>query len=97
MGARVAVRCQLRKKPHFTQHPGGIWPEHHASSDFAHLRGSFVDRHIKASLMKSNRGGYTTDSAADDSEIGFRYGVNSSFEIVSLGNSLEVLLRCPFE
>jgi hypothetical protein len=81
MGARVAVRCQLRKKSHFAQHPGGIWPEHHARSDFAHVRGSFVDRHMNASLMKGNRRGYATDSASDDTDIDFRYRVNSSIEM----------------
>lgn len=82
MSARIAVRCQAREKSHFAQHPGGIWPEHHARSDFAHLRGSFVDRHLNASLMKGNRRGDATDSASDDTDIDFRYGVNSSIEII---------------
>ena len=89
MGARVAVRGQLREKSHFAQYPSGIWPEHHARSDFAHLRGSFIDRHINASLMKGNRRGYATDSASDDTDIDFRYGVKSSIEIVLLETRLK--------
>jgi hypothetical protein len=47
---------------------------------------------MNASLMKGNRRGDATDSASDDTDIDFRYGVNSSIEIIVLsGNSLEVL------
>lgn len=87
---------QSREKPHFAQHSGGIWPEHHTRSDFAHLRGSFVDRHMNAGLMKGDRRGDATDSASNDSDIDFKYGVNSSIEVIFL-TRLKVLLRCPLE
>jgi hypothetical protein len=37
---------------------------------------------MNASLMKGNRRGDATDSASDDTDIDFRYGVNSSIEII---------------
>ena len=77
MSVRIAVRCQAREKSHLAQHPGGIWPEHHARSDFAHLCGSFVDRHLNASPMKGHRRGDAPDSASDDSDVDFRYGLDS--------------------
>lgn len=50
---------------------------------------------MNASLMKGNRRGDATDSASDDPDIKFGYGVDSSIEIIFVsGDPFEALLRC---